>query len=93
MKAFLDEDFLLQNETARRLYHDFAKDMPVIDYHCHLPPGQIATDKQFDNITQAWLYGDHYKWRAMRTNGVPEEYITGNRSDAEKFQCWAATVP
>jgi len=93
MKAFLDEDFLLQNETARRLYHDFAKDMPVIDYHCHLPPGQIATDKQFDNITQAWLYGDHYKWRAMRTNGVPEAYITGGRSDAEKFQCWAATVP
>ena len=93
MKAFLDEHFLLPNKTAQRLYHDYAREMPVIDYHCHLPPQQIAADKQFENITQAWLYGDHYKWRAMRTNGVEESFITGNKSDAEKFQQWAATVP
>ncbi len=93
MKTFLDEDFLLPNKTALQLYHDYARDMPVIDYHCHLPPQQIAADKQFENITQAWLYGDHYKWRAMRANGVNESFITGNKSDAEKFQKWAATVP
>lgn len=93
MKKFLDEHFLLNTATAQRLYHDYAKDMPIIDYHCHLPPGQIAGDTQFENITQAWLYGDHYKWRAMRTNGVHESYCTGNRSDWEKFEKWAATVP
>jgi glucuronate isomerase len=93
MKKFLDENFLLQTETSKRLYHDFAKQMPVIDYHCHLPQGQIAADHQFANITQAWLYGDHYKWRAMRTNGVDEKYITGNGTDFEKFEAWAATVP
>ena len=93
MKKFLDENFLLENETAITLYHDFAKQMPVIDYHCHLSPQQIAEDHQFQNITQAWLYGDHYKWRAMRTNGVDEHYITGNKSDAEKFEAWAKTVP
>ena len=93
MRAFLDQHFLLQTPTAQRLYHDFAKDMPVIDYHNHLPPDQIASDKCFDNITQAWLYGDHYKWRAMRANGVAEKYCTGNGSDWEKFQQWAATVP
>lgn len=93
MKAFLDEDFLLKTKTAQRLYHEFAKDMPIIDYHCHLPPQQIAEDTQFENITQAWLYGDHYKWRAMRTNGVDESYCTGNQPDFEKFKQWAATVP
>jgi glucuronate isomerase len=93
MKKFLDEHFLLDNKTAQQLYHDYAKDMPVIDYHCHLPPDQIAADKQFDNLTQIWLYGDHYKWRAMRTNGVDEKYCTGNASDWEKFEKWAATVP
>ena len=93
MKQFLDEHFLLSSTTAKRLYHDFAKEMPVIDYHCHLPPAQIAADTAFENITQAWLYGDHYKWRAMRTNGVHESYCTGDRSDWEKFEKWAATVP
>ena len=93
MKKFLDEDFLLTNKTAVKLYHDFAKQMPVIDYHCHLSPADIANDRQFENITQVWLAGDHYKWRAMRTNGVDEKYITGNASDKEKFMHWAATVP
>ena len=93
MKKFLDENFLLHNATAEVLYHQFAKDMPVIDYHCHLPPDQIAEDRNFENITQAWLYGDHYKWRAMRANGVDEAYITGNKSDWEKFEKWAETVP
>lgn len=93
MKKFMDEDFLLNNETSKQLYHEFAKDMHIIDYHCHLPPDQIANDHQFDNLTQVWLYGDHYKWRAMRTNGVEEKYITGNKSDYEKFRQWAATVP
>ncbi|HEY1165142.1 MAG TPA: glucuronate isomerase [Chitinophaga sp.] len=93
MKRFLDEHFLLNTATAQRLYHEYAKEMPVIDYHCHLPPAQIAADIQFENLTQAWLYGDHYKWRAMRTNGVPESYCTGNKSDWEKFEKWAATVP
>ncbi|MDB5262049.1 MAG: glucuronate isomerase [Adhaeribacter sp.] len=92
-KQFLDENFLLQSSTAQKLYHEFAKAMPIIDYHNHLPPDQIAQDKRFENITQAWLYGDHYKWRAMRTNGVEEAYITGNKSDFEKFQQWATTVP
>ena len=93
MKPFLDENFLLQTETSQRLYHEFAKQMPIIDYHCHLPPDQIAADLNFGNITQAWLYGDHYKWRAMRTNGVAESYCTGNKGDWEKFEQWAATVP
>jgi glucuronate isomerase len=93
MKNFLDEHFLLNTKTAQTLYHQYAKDMPVIDYHCHLLPAQIASDHQFQNITEAWLYGDHYKWRAMRTNGVDESYATGAKSDLEKFQQWAATVP
>lgn len=93
MKPFLDEDFLLQTDTARRLYHDFAADMPIIDYHCHLPPNEIAEDINFGNITQVWLNGDHYKWRAMRANGVDESYITGGQTDREKFRQWAATVP
>jgi glucuronate isomerase len=93
MKKFMDENFLLHNKTAQDLYHGFAKNMPIIDYHNHLPPNEIAEDKQFDNITRVWLNGDHYKWRAMRTNGVDESYITGDKSDWEKFQAWAATVP
>ena len=93
MKSFLDENFLLKNKTAEILYHEYAKSMPIIDYHCHLPQQQIAEDKNFDNLTQIWLYGDHYKWRAMRTNGVNEAYCTGNKSDYEKFEQWAATVP
>lgn len=93
MKKFLDDNFLLQTKTAERLYHEFAKEMPIIDYHCHLPPDQIAGDINFQNLTQIWLYGDHYKWRAMRTNGVDESYCTGNQPDFEKFQKWAATVP
>lgn len=93
MKKFLDENFLLNTKTAERLYHEFAKHMPIIDYHCHLPPQQIAEDTQFENLTQVWLYGDHYKWRAMRANGVDESYITGNKSDWEKFEKWAETVP
>lgn len=93
MKKFLDENFLLQSETAKILYHDFAEKMPIIDYHCHLPVEQIANDINFDNVTQIWLYGDHYKWRAMRTNGVDESYCTGNKTDFEKFEKWAETVP
>ena len=93
MKNFLDENFLLHSEAAIRLYHEYAKEMPIIDYHCHLSPQQIAADHQFENLTQAWLYGDHYKWRAMRTNGVDESYCTGDKPDWEKFQKWAETVP
>jgi glucuronate isomerase len=93
MKKFLDENFLLQNKTAQQLYNEFARPMPVIDYHNHLPPDQIANDINFENLTQVWLYGDHYKWRAMRTNGINEKYCTGNATDYEKFEKWAATVP
>ncbi|MGB8192903.1 MAG: glucuronate isomerase, partial [Chitinophagaceae bacterium] len=93
MKKFLDENFLLNTKTAQRLYHEYAVKMPIIDYHCHLPPDQIANDLNFKNLTQAWLYGDHYKWRAMRTNGVNESYCTGDKGDYEKFEKWAATVP
>jgi glucuronate isomerase len=93
MRSFLDENFLLESKTAERLYHEFAKEIPIIDYHNHLPPQEIAENKQFGNITQAWLYGDHYKWRAMRTCGVDESFITGNKPDYEKFGQWAATVP
>ena len=93
MKPFLDENFLLQSKTAERLFHDFAKGMPIIDYHNHLIPDQMSKDINFENITQAWLYGDHYKWRAMRTNGIDEAYCTGNKSDFEKFEKWATTVP
>ncbi|MEP7375214.1 MAG: glucuronate isomerase [Chitinophagaceae bacterium] len=93
MKPFMDENFLLHSKPAQQLYHDYAKEMPIIDYHNHLPPDQIANDINFENITQAWLYGDHYKWRAMRINGVDEKYCTGDASDWEKFQQWANTVP
>jgi glucuronate isomerase len=93
MKAFLDHNFLLDNSTAEILYHEYAAGMPIIDYHCHLPPEQIADDCKFENLTQVWLSGDHYKWRAMRAKGIPEEYITGGASDYEKFEKWAETVP
>jgi len=90
---FLSENFLLQTETAKLLFHDYAKKMPIIDYHNHLPPEEIAQDKSFDNITSIWLNGDHYKWRAMRTMGVDEHYITGAATDKEKFLQWAKVVP
>ncbi|MBN1910957.1 MAG: glucuronate isomerase [Pirellulales bacterium] len=90
---FLTEDFLLENPTAVRLYHEYARDLPIIDYHCHLPPEQVAADHRFENLTQIWLYGDHYKWRALRAAGVAERFITGDASDWEKFQHWAAVVP
>ncbi len=89
----MDKDFLLQTETAKELYHNHAAKMPIFDYHCHINPQQIADDVRFENITQIWLYGDHYKWRGMRTNGVDEKYCTGNASDWEKFEKWAETVP
>jgi glucuronate isomerase len=93
MKRFLDEDFLLDSPTAVRLYEEHARDLPIIDYHNHLPPDEIAADRRFENLTQAWLQGDHYKWRAMRANGVSEHFITGGASDREKFRKWAETVP
>jgi glucuronate isomerase len=92
-KKFIDKDFLLQNKFAKMLYHDFAKKMPIIDYHCHLSPKDIAENRQFDNISQVWLAGDHYKWRAMRTLGINEKYITGKASDKDKFKKWAEAVP
>ena len=91
--SFINEDFMLSNDFARELYHGSAEGMPIIDYHCHLSPREIAENIQFSDITQLWLGGDHYKWRALRANGVPEEYITGNRSPWEKFEKWAETMP
>lgn len=93
IKPFLDDHFLLENRTAETLYHDYARTMPIIDYHNHLSPAEIANDKGYANLTQVWLNGDHYKWRAMRTLGIPELYITGEASDADKFIRWAETVP
>jgi len=93
MAEFITGDFLLQTKTARFLYHEHAGRMPIYDYHCHLPADLIATDHKFDNITRAWLYGDHYKWRAMRANGVAEKYVTGNAGDYVKFERWSQTVP
>ena len=93
MESFINKDFMLTNESARELYHDSAESLPIIDYHCHLDPKQIAENHSFKNLTEVWLGGDHYKWRAMRGNGIAEEYITGNRSDYEKFEKWAETVP
>jgi len=90
---FITENFLLHNKQAERLYHEYAADQPIIDYHCHLPPAEIAADRRFENLAQIWLSGDHYKWRAMRAAGVAERYITGDASDREKFQKWAETVP
>ena len=92
MKAFMDKDFLLSSETAKHLYHDYAESLPIIDYHCHLDPKEIADNRQFENITQVWLGGDHYKWRLMRSAGVDEYFITGGASDREKFQKWAETI-
>lgn len=88
----MDENFLLSTETAQKLYHEYAAAMPVLDYHCHISPQEIAEDKQFENIAQIWLGGDHYKWRQMRSNGIAEEYIIGNAPDREKFQKWAETL-
>src|SRR5580692_49011 len=91
--VFITENFLLQNDRAVELYHQFARDLPIIDYHCHLPPRQIAEDHRFANLTQIWLNGDHYKWRAMRAAGVAERDWTGDASDWEKFEKWAEVVP
>lgn len=93
MKTFLDADFLLESETARTLYHNHAAKMPIIDYHCHLDPSMVANNHQFKNLTEIWLGGDHYKWRAMRANGVDEAYITGDKPAREKFHKWAETMP
>ena len=93
MKQFNDSNFLLQTPTAERLYHDHASKMPIIDYHCHLNPEYVANDHRFRNLSEIWLAGDHYKWRAMRTNGVEERFCTGDSSDWEKFEKWAETVP
>lgn len=93
MKAFMDKDFLLSTDTAKALFHNYAETTPVLDYHCHINPREIAEDRKFENITQVWLGGDHYKWRQMRSNGIDEKYITGDASDREKFQKWAETMP
>ncbi len=93
MKKFMDENFLLQTQTAVKLYHEYAKDMPIFDYHCHLSPKEIADNKKYRNITEIWLGGDHYKWRAIRGNGIDEKYITGDADDKEKFLAWAKTIP
>jgi len=91
--SFIHDDFLLDTPQAKTLYHDYAADMPIIDYHCHLPPAQVGENTQFSNLYAIWLAGDHYKWRAMRSNGVSEHYCTGGASDWEKFQKWSETVP
>ena len=93
MKPFMDENFLLQTQTAQKLYHEHAAKMPIFDFHCHINPKDIAEDRKFKTITEIWLAGDHYKWRGMRTNGVDEKYCTGDASDWEKFEMWAETVP
>lgn len=93
MENFITDDFILQTESAKRLFHDHAEKLPIIDYHCHLSPKDIASDRQFNSITEAWLEGDHYKWRAMRTNGIGESFITGKKDDFQKFMKWAETVP
>lgn len=92
MKPFLNEEFLLSTATAQKLYHEYAENMPIIDYHCHINPREIYEDRKFENITQLWLEADHYKWRQMRSNGVEERYITGDAPDREKFQKWAETL-
>ena len=93
MKPFINENFLLGNKTAELLYHKYSEYQPIIDFHCHLSPAMIVEDHQFANLTRAWLEGDHYKWRSMRTNGIDEKYCTGNASDPDKFRKWAETVP
>lgn len=92
MKKFMDQDFLLRGDTAKHLFHDYAENMPIVDYHCHINPQEIYEDRKFDNITQVWLGGDHYKWRQMRSNGIDEKYITGDGSDWEKFLAYAKTL-
>lgn len=93
MKAFMDDDFLLTNETGKELFHRYAEPMPIVDYHCHIDPEEIAENRKFNNITQLWLGGDHYKWKLMRANGVEEKYVTGDGSDREKFQAYAEALP
>lgn len=93
MKQFMDEDFILSTDTAKKLFHEYAEKTPVLDYHCHLEPKEIAEDRKFKNITELWLGGDHYKWRIMRSNGVPEKYITGDAGDEEKFHAFAKALP
>ena len=93
MKGFMDQDFLLTTETAKKLFHEYAEPTPVLDYHCHLEPREIAEDRQFRNMTELWLGGDHYKWRIMRSNGVEERYITGDAPDEEKFHAFADALP
>lgn len=93
MKTFMDKDFLLYNETAKILFHDYACKCPIFDYHCHLNTQEISENKKFNNLTEIWLYGDHYKWRMMRANGVEEKFITGDASDYDKFMAWVKTVP
>ena len=93
MQPFMDKDFMLNTEAARTLYHEYAENMPIVDYHCHINPQEIYEDRKFENITQVWLGGDHYKWRQMRSNGVDEKYVTGDSTDREKFQAWAETMP
>ena len=92
MKPFMDRDFLLTTPTAQHLFHDIAEKMPILDYHCHISPEEIAKDRRFENMTQVWLGGDHYKWRQMRSNGIDEYYITGDAPDYEKFLKWAETL-
>ena len=91
-KAFMDEDFLLYTETAGELFHTCAKSLPIVDYHCHISPEEIARDRKFDNLAEIWLGGDHYKWRFMRANGIEERFITGDASDWEKFFKWAGVL-
>ena len=92
MKAFMDKDFLLESDVAKTLFHDYAKNLPIIDYHCHLVPQEIAEDITYENLTQLWLYADHYKWRFMRSMGVEEKYCTGDASDYEKFLKYAEVI-
>ena len=92
-KKFMDDNFLLSTDTAVTLYHDYAKEMPICDYHCHLNPKEIAEDKRYNNITEIWLGGDHYKWRTMRSFGIEEKYITGDATDYEKFEAFAKVMP
>ena len=93
MQKFMDGDFLLSTETARILFHNYSEKLPIIDYHCHLSPREIAEDKRYSNITEVWLYGDHYKWRAMRSCGVDEKYITGDASDFDRFKAYCSVMP
>ncbi|MBQ9166149.1 MAG: glucuronate isomerase, partial [Oscillospiraceae bacterium] len=92
MKQFMDKDFLLETATARHLYHDYAAKLPLVDYHCHISPKEIYEDRRFDNLAQVWLGGDHYKWRVMRSNGVSEEYITGDKPAFERFEKFAEAL-